>query len=879
MKSSTGKLSFLVALSVLLVSFSAAAWNIDVLDDPYTQDSISNMTETVRLVNLTKDGSMVDQSELENDYSDLNFTYRYNATDEPAYVEHLQKGYWYASFEANYSRGHHVEFQLRDEKGSIGLDEINTTENMSTGNYSLELEKSIPDELDPGSQIEVRVNLTDEWNDEPEKNADVDVYFTNVTDTLEIQDLGNRDGSVYYNSGVNVPDSVGSTYVLHINATNITDQSMERPNGSMSRVVQTAPPLQGYIDEMKAFGGCNNSSFFQECEAGAEVEIDLNSTGEAISSINFTVRKHEKNSGEVVNTSYSVTDSGSYYEASFDFPELNTSRYDREVELIFNASRDNDRMIKSRNVTYRSFELSDASDNRVDQGESFSLRLSPEKPFSGSALSLENFSDVNVSLEYQNGSEFKFIGTDSMQNYPDSGFVGSDVSIPLSAPNETYTLKANVTDDYGFERNLETNFEVEKTQNIFDVNSSIDIQLMDLLPHNTSIMIENLKSSKLELEIIPQDNLEGITQVNTSVNVSADSSKRLNVSFDPEEPGDIKGDLLVNDTESDAESAVDVELDSQDCERINGSLCVDSREWRNRTLDSSGSVQEFFTVKHQRDGNISVDITESGDTGEVFEVEPASFELEESRTIQINYSARKQGNFTAMYEVEGDGYSLPVRVALESNAEPPEASASVPSTLDLGSVTSGDDVTQPVSVTNTGDFEIYSIEATSPTFTVSASNLTILPGGTRTVDLSFDSVTSGSGTITLEMATPGGSITRSISASTALSTPPEQNQTQQEDSPFQDDNGTDTGTGESDAGTGSETGTGAGSETGETEGTTGTGTGEGSVTGGETSENTSGSILLPIIAAVLVFLVIGFVFYTSYIPEEGDPLYSVMGEE
>jgi len=50
-------------------------------------------------------------------------------------------------------------------------------------------------------------------------------------------------------------------------------------------------------------------------------------------------------------------------------------------------------------------------------------------------------------------------------------------------------------------------------------------------------------------------------------------------------------------------------------------------------------------------------------------------------------------------------------------------------------------------------------------------------------------------------------------------------------------------------------------------------------TGGE-SESSGGAPILPILAVMFIMLLMsGFVFYESYIPEEGDPLYGVLGPE
>ncbi|EGQ43192.1 MAG: hypothetical protein J07AB43_11820 [Candidatus Nanosalina sp. J07AB43] len=49
--------------------------------------------------------------------------------------------------------------------------------------------------------------------------------------------------------------------------------------------------------------------------------------------------------------------------------------------------------------------------------------------------------------------------------------------------------------------------------------------------------------------------------------------------------------------------------------------------------------------------------------------------------------------------------------------------------------------------------------------------------------------------------------------------------------------------------------------------------------GTDSSSSGGGGGILILIILLIIVLGIGFVVYTSYIPEEGDPLYDVLGEE
>jgi hypothetical protein len=50
-------------------------------------------------------------------------------------------------------------------------------------------------------------------------------------------------------------------------------------------------------------------------------------------------------------------------------------------------------------------------------------------------------------------------------------------------------------------------------------------------------------------------------------------------------------------------------------------------------------------------------------------------------------------------------------------------------------------------------------------------------------------------------------------------------------------------------------------------------------TGGSGETSGGGFPVLLIAGLIFLLIAVGFVFYTSYIPEKGDPLYDVLGEK
>ncbi|MFB6147289.1 MAG: hypothetical protein ABEJ66_00240, partial [Candidatus Nanohaloarchaea archaeon] len=150
-------------------------------------------------------------------------------------------------------------------------------------------------------------------------------------------------------------------------------------------------------------------------------------------------------------------------------------------------------------------------------------------------------------------------------------------------------------------------------------------------------------------------------------------------------------------------------------------------------------------------------IVETGVGGNISDhvsVIPSSFTFNTTQDVKMNFTAKVPGFFTGNVSfTTGTGDEINFTARLTSNVKPTDAGISAPPSIDLGYLPSGNTVSRQVQVENTGKIEITGITATSDTYSVSAEPVTIPAGETEKVKLTFESVSSDSGTVTLTAMT------------------------------------------------------------------------------------------------------------------------------
>ncbi|MFT4892837.1 MAG: hypothetical protein ACI8Z7_000625 [Candidatus Nanohaloarchaea archaeon] len=888
-------------ISMIFLAGTVSAYSIDPLDKPYSVSTVSELSDSARMVNLTDNGDAVTEEDISDGFD---FYYNYNATSqEEIEMAHLSEGYWYSDIQPEMSRGSVINYTLEETTGTE--DNFYTTEDLEFGNYSVELVSETGTTLPPGETTTVRVNVTDEWNDEPETGATANIYFTNGTHTHKIQDLGNQEGSQYFNGFVDIPDNFGGNYLMHINVTNSGD-SIDNPSGSLSIPVTTEPPMQGDITEFES-AGCVWAIDTATCERNADISTEYEVTGEEPTNVNFTIREWNNSEGEwQYRSSREMAEEGNTYSTDLTFPDLNTTLHEK-LQFVYNATGEETEAVERMNVSVADYDIRFGASSSARQGGSYGFELAFEKPYSARTVPREGM-EANITV--YNDS---LLTSDSLRNLTledmeyDEGVFSRDIEIGSDWPEKTYSIAVEASNQYGLERTGFDTFFVEDVNRTFNISGDIEETVITGKNYSYNFTVENLGSSRLELEANATEELEGFTWVNGTSNVFVPGDETVNVTakFNMTEVVERDGEIVLSDDAYN--DSIDVDLDLPNCDHRNGTICVEREEDLNVSADENGDIDRLFRVYYLADENESINITPevTGNISSFTSVDPDTVELNSSNNqhlLDLNYTVSGPGYYTGTVDIE----DVSVPIELDSEAESQSIQFSVNSSVDLGMITGSNTVNREIELENTASTPIDTVSFSSDQMSVEAESIGLEAGETEWLELEFSDVSS-SGSVDVTATSDELTATETVDvtadvvpnyAEQAQSLQDRINSLQSQAVSNENLNKLSTASlnateaenaynagnyekaeriyeateeqvnlVESRANTGGASPGGSQSE------------GPGSDTQNPTTTNQDGGIGMILIIAVVVFvlLFIGFIAYTSLIPEEGDPLYKVLG--
>lgn len=776
-------LVLLGVFTLFLVSSVSAAWNINVLDQPYSFQNVSNTSDTVQIIELTDgDSTPINESQLTGD-SYVRFRYNGSVTD----MEWLNNGYWYADFKLN-STGGEIEYEAEGETQSslIGdsTSETNATRTFNLGNMSVNLMNDFSEPINPERTFDIQINVTDN-NGAFEDQADVDFYFTNGTWTSEVYNINNMDDvnndgqdDHYKNFGLKFDLKYASDYVLHINATNTSSTGYENPYGTQSMVVETLPEIVGEITRLNASTGCDVESFVTECERGTTIGTEFNITSAEAESVNLTLGLKDRDSGmwENQSTTRLNSDGDNLYTGEITVPDINTSKYERKFRLKYNASNGGREEIITREIDYNDFKLVDKSDAITTKG-SYRVKLEIRKYFTPQLLTSDRIQSGQVTIDQPSGETLTSFSVDEMDRLPDSGHFKHRINIPLDSETGIYDMTAEVTNLYDVTKSSTFNFNVTEIKQTFTLNEGeedFERTIDKTGNHTFNVTVENVIDSEVNLSTEISDELEDVVEVNDGENVTLDPEESRNVSirFEIDSVDEHNGEIKFIDSNANYNNTIDVSIDRPACSYRTGSVCV-LGSGLNVSSDERGEITKDFTVRNFGEKNESYDYTFdlSGNITDYASLGTDNTTLNtenDSETVNLTYDVSAPGFYSGTIEVDNEVDTVEIPVSLDSTVEVTSTSIGLPDSIDLGELQDGDSATADVEVENTGDIEITALEFSSEDYTVSADSVSISPGATETVSVEFSEVSSESGQLTVTAETSAESTTETVSVSATL---------------------------------------------------------------------------------------------------------------
>jgi hypothetical protein len=512
----------------------------------------------------------------------------------------------------------------------------------------------------------------------------------------------------------------------------------------------------------------------------------------------------------------------------------------------------------------------------------------------------------------------------------DTGVFQRTVSIPEDAPEGGYTTVTRLENRYGVTNEGSSGFSVDSRDATFSLSEDIETEFQHLGEFRRNITVQNRKDSELSLGYVV-DGLNDSATVNEGSNFTVEGGEEFEAELEVfiSSFESLTGDVMFIDQEAGYNRSVSVDLDFPSCENPSGPLCLSESSFE-LEADSRDPIIRSFTAEYQGMADSSQGtVTVEGNISRDVDVTDGSVDLNRSSEVEINVTASREGYFEGNISVTEDvnDSTAKIPVSLDSTVSAPEPSINLDtSSIELGEVGPGDTVEREILVENNGTVDISAISADSDQFNVQLDSL-VGPDASdsTTYTLSFSNVETGTGEVVLTASSGSSEVSRTLDVSASVGSDYEQRisrledridslqsrassssitsrlenqrvalrnveslysqgETERADSEYQRiESSLDSIESRIESGTGTDPAE-PRNESTERPGTEpGAGTGAPNSTDGGSDQQSGGddggiSILIPIAVFVLVMLVAGFVFITSYVPEEGDPLYDLLGE-
>lgn len=925
-------------LATLSLAASASDWEINPLGTPDSYDTISPYGDTTQYVEILhkETGQPVTKSYLEDREGRTKWEYYSNGTYETGTLmdegnlTHLNDGIWYVRQEVGNLSG---QFLFEAQRGNPYDQEANITKDITVSNVSVDIVTDHSEPYFPGRQdARIEVNVTNSTSGDMYSNADVEVRMTHPR---TFDDGGQSfpddpDNGLYRLYSMNIPDEVEQEYAMHVIVNEAGETSVN------TEFISTMDYLNTSADKVEATSGCESQNMPTSCEPDTELDLGLNVTAAYADNVTLNVMKEDVEGGLVEEESMMLSENTStgLWEGEVTFPDLDTSNFEDHLALQFVSRNNYSQHTEYYNISKASFEVAPDMESRAYQGSEYGIMFNVTTPYTNEPYNDSKFSSASLEFQYPNGSTYRTLNKDNISYEEDSGWATGDIVVEQGTPNGTYTLDGTVTNSYGTSKSFTHNFEVLESSRVFNATDSIELDLSKQGNYSENFTIQNQLSNSITVSPELEGDIQEIADVSSGNNIELgpENSSNITVNFTVDEVQDYSEEIVLQDTSSDYNETVEVELNGPPCGMRNNTICVDQDEDINITRIGPGMSNRTLGLYYTGDQeDVEVEIEKTGDVASYISISNTSFNLTDSKEITINYTVEQPMNETGTIFINSTN-DLEIPTKLIGDFEDPEVEMNIVSnSVDLGVIQALETGFQE-QVQNNGTTAINYIESDdinvtnyNPINAASAGSVTLNitreeygamdsevtltayrqdPSGTdEDLTGSSDSIQvvarfmpeteAAVDNITSWTQELNGQATDSSLIGDIQSARDNATLVEDELSKGNDENAFNIyqttlnrlesieSEIESNSNTGGQDGTDNQDSTDQQDGETPSdpNTGDPSDPSTDPSSEGGGAGILPIILVVFILLLAGFIFYTSYIPEPGDPLYEYLGEE
>lgn len=495
------------------------------------------------------------------------------------------------------------------------------------------------------------------------------------------------------------------------------------------------------------------------------------------------------------------------------------------------------------------------------------------------------------------------LGRNSEGNYSDTLEVpqshDTDMLLQIEAEDQTARINGMAS------RVLET-----RAQGIgFDaLKSGIDLNVKRKGNYSRNVTLKNYLATENTINISWSEEIENITHSShDNVELPPQGNSTVRFTFNVSELEDAEGEIEFTETETSISESIDIDIITPDCVQRTNVLCRKGIEDLFIHSDERGEIERSLELQNLVHATQEINLSVEGNISDYTTFENSTVELNRTETVDLTFNPQVPGNFSGTIELETSGETMEIDTEMIANFTERESGFELtPSSLSIENLPRSNDASREIRMTNTGTLQIERVEVNSESFELSSEPpQTLASSDSKNFTVNLQSVQSESGDLNVTAETSQENISRDLSISVSLvpqlsemkntinsrvsslrsqanssSTLTRLTDLQTETSAIETqwDQGNYGRANQIYRSTTSKLDS-IQSQVGGSEPSNPGGGGNGGTTSPGSEQGGSAGGMIIVILVLLVFILgAGFVVYTSYYPEEGDPLYDVLGD-
>jgi len=912
----------ILATFMIVGSAAAAQWEFNVPGEPYNVEMLSNNTNSIFLTDLeTNEGEHLHPDNLGNgvlsNETDVQYLIYEIETKDGIVNEtldyHSGLEMWYAEFKPSYTGMDNVTFRARGETATgakpDSQGEVNETFPVQVGDIDVDLLTEIRDPIRSEREKKIDVRTTNTTSDEIVDNPRPDLYFTNGTfqeAVFELENFNDDPTEGYnFNAEVQTPSQSNSSYVMRTVADEYEDYF-----GSYSEFVNTGPDIKGEFVEINGGDNCDSSSFAESCEPETDLDIDFGITAANAEWVNASLYGYNESGehlfDEVEMNEVSVGqefveeegESPKYnqmFDGNLTIPDINTSKYEDSLRVDIYAAESDRSYEDTEEIELETYRMEDRSNPTAFKDRAHEIRLRLGKYYSLSPYGLDRFEDIDIEL-YRGDFNESFTMSDLSFNDND-GVISTEVIIPSEEESGTYNIDVETVDKFGEHQEHSSSLTVSEVEASFQAEREKHLRYNKTDVYLETIELQNLVDQEKAIEPVVESEKEDIEEYviieDEDLILEPGEIHELEFGINYSEPIDFDADIVFQDTDIAYNDTTRLNVEGPNCPIWDGRLCTSTEEIET-TVNSSEETYDF-NLRNLHSEDIAVNFEFEGNVSDVVSAEDMNISDYETGELVTDLSSPDY--YTGEMIANTTNSHLEIPISINSEVEEVDLDDDIlrfdPDSLDFGTVPEGETHTETVTVENTGSSAVENISATSDTFDIDVESFTLEPEETEDVELAIGEPETGN--IDFIAMVAGEEITETLNVQGQ--TIEDYSQRTDEIQERIDDIRPDVEDPDHDSELTEisgqidqiisywEQGDYESSQAEFESAQSSLDTVESQITAppddGDTSTepDEGGLPILPVIGVLLLLVIIGaFVFYESYIPEEGDPLYGVLGE-